>query len=190
MLVHFVGFFCPDIVSSEYLKHLQEQIKFETLKLNNLKKTQKNLISEQNKYYVNLPWIYLITPTYARSVQKAELTRLSHTFLHVKNLHWIIIEDADIKTTLISNFLRKLKLPYTHLNIKTPPDYKMKHNDPNWLKPRGVLQRNKGLEWIRNNLNKHKNKGVLYFADDDNTYDLKIFDEVYSYFLTIHFKIK
>lgn len=44
----------------------------------------------------------------------------------------------------------------------------------NKVKPRGVSNRNLGLEWIRANAS----EGVLYFADDDNTYDLDIFDEV------------
>lgn len=41
-------------------------------------------------------------------------------------------------------------------------------------KPRGVSNRNRGLEWLRANAT----TGVFYFADDDNTYDLQIFDEV------------
>ena len=42
-------------------------------------------------------------------------------------------------------------------------------------KPRGVANRNAGILWIR----KHAKKGgVIYFADDDNTYDLRLFAEV------------
>jgi hypothetical protein len=44
----------------------------------------------------------------------------------------------------------------------------------NKIKPRGVSNRNRGLEWVRANAS----EGVLYFADDDNTYDLDIFDQV------------
>lgn len=49
----------------------------------------------------------------------------------------------------------------------------------NKVKPRGVSNRNRGLEWIRAN----SSEGVLYFADDDNTYDVEIFDEVSVFFL-------
>ncbi len=42
-----------------------------------------------------LPIIYVVTPTYARPVQKAELTRLSQTLLHVPALRWIVVEDAE-----------------------------------------------------------------------------------------------
>lgn len=52
-----------------------------------------------------------------------------------------------------------------------PEEYKKKKKGP---KPRGVSNRNKGLEWVRANAK----SGVLYFADDDNTYDLEIFSEV------------
>lgn len=41
-------------------------------------------------------------------------------------------------------------------------------------KPKGVGCRNTGLKWIRENVH----DGVLYFADDDNTYDLDLFKEV------------
>lgn len=126
----------------------------------------------------SLPTLYLITPTYARLEQKADLTRLSHTLLHVKNLHWIVIEDSDVKTRLVTNFLANCGIHNTHLNILTPPQVKLKTGDPQWLKPRGVLQRNAGLTWIRTALNPSKDKGVVYFADDDNTYSLELFEEM------------
>ena len=42
----------------------------------------------------------------------------------------------------------------------------------------GVLQRNTGLSWLRNNLNPDYHSGVVYFADDDNTYSIELFKEV------------
>lgn len=41
-------------------------------------------------------------------------------------------------------------------------------------KPKGVANRNLGLKWIRQNAI----DGVVYFADDDNTYDVRLFNEV------------
>ena len=125
----------------------------------------------------NRPVIYAITPTFARPVQKAELTRLAQTFLHVPNFHWILVEDAPQKTPLVTHFLETSGLIYTHLSVTTPPNYKLGRNDPNWKKPRGVEQRNAALRWLRENLTP-SNKGVVYFADDDNTYSLKLFREV------------
>lgn len=51
-----------------------------------------------------------------------------------------------------------------------PEKYKLKKG----AKPRGVSNRNRGLQWIRANAT----RGVFYFADDDNTYDIELFDEV------------
>lgn len=42
------------------------------------------------------------------------------------------------------------------------------------LKPRGVANRNAALDWVRSNCK----SGVVYFADDDNTYDIRLFEEV------------
>ncbi|XP_015791609.1 galactosylgalactosylxylosylprotein 3-beta-glucuronosyltransferase sqv-8 [Tetranychus urticae] len=133
-----------------------------------------------------LPTIYLITPTYSRAEQKAELTRLGNTLLHVESIHWILIEDSDFPSNLISNFLARFQalsknrsnIRVTHLVKRTPIEYRTKLNDPNWLKPRGVLQRNEGLKWLRNNRNNIDSRGIVYFADDDNTYDLRLFDEM------------
>lgn len=121
--------------------------------------------------------IYAITPTFTRPVQKAELTRLSQTFLLVPNFHWIIVEDSPNKTTLVTNFLAQSGLTYTHIYAPTPLNYKLGKNDPNWKQPRGVEQRNAALKWLRNNLNE-SNNGVVYFADDDNTYSRHLFKEV------------
>jgi len=51
-----------------------------------------------------------------------------------------------------------------------PEKYKLKKG----AKPRGVSNRNRGLQWLRANAT----RGVFYFADDDNTYDIELFDEV------------
>lgn len=127
---------------------------------------------------LDIPTIYIITPTYKRPVQKAELTRLGQILQLVPNIHWILVEDETEKTTLTKNVLEKLNFPYTHLNVATPPEYKMKISDPSWFKPKGVLQRNLALKWIHDSLKLGKHHGVVYFADDDNTYDLDIFEEM------------
>ncbi len=125
----------------------------------------------------DLPTIYAITPTYKRYTQKADLTRLSQTFMHVKNFHWIVIEDSETQTRLVSNLLKQKKIQYTHLFVKTQSKLERKAEDPAWLRRhRGVDQRNLGLKWIRDNV--QNRNGVVYFADDDNTYDLRLFEEV------------
>lgn len=130
-----------------------------------------------------LPTIYVVTPTYARYVQKAELTRLSHTFMLVPKVHWIIVEDSDWSTSVVSEFVERMKSQFnfhmiTHLRAKTPIEHKRKRNEPSWMHPKGVWQRNRALEWIKGNSIELDRDGVIYFADDDNTYDLQLFSEM------------
>jgi len=127
---------------------------------------------------LNLPTVFVITPTFTRFVQKAELTRVSQALKPVKNLHWIVVEDSVNKSKLVANFLRNSGLKYTHLNVRTPDNLRRQRHEIRRLKPRGVAQRNLGIQWLRDNIDPHRTTGVVYFADDDNTYDSRIFDEV------------
>lgn len=120
--------------------------------------------------------VYVITPTHSRPQQKAELTRLSYMLKLAGNIHWLVVEDSDNKTPLVTRLLLNSKLKYTHLNAQTPPAYKLSKKDPNWLKPRGVVQRNAALRFLRTE--RTDPAGVVYFADDDNTYDVKLFEEM------------
>ena len=128
-----------------------------------------------------LPTIHIITPTYSRPVQKAELTRLANTFLHVANLHWILVEDSQRRTPLVTRMLRETGLNYTHLNVETPRNYKLRGDTRDPRIPRGTMQRNLALRWLRETFrsnNRHSQPGIVYFADDDNTYSLELFEEV------------
>ena len=40
-----------------------------------------------------------------------------------------------------------------------------------------IVGRNKAVKWIVENTNAESDS-VIYFADDDNSYDLRIFEEV------------
>lgn len=95
----------------------------------------------------------------------------------VPNLHWIIVEDSDRKTEIVANLLAKTGMPYTHLNAATPATWKLKAKEPRYNKPRGVLQRNTALDWLRANVGPEE-EGVVYFADDDNAYALEVFEEM------------
>lgn len=138
--------------------------------------------TQVKRHHVNknktLPTIYIVTPTYKRFVQKSELTRLKQAFQGVENLHWIVVEDSPRKTKLVRNFLDDSALKFTHLNIRTPSLLRKHKGEARRFKPRGVYQRNIGINWIRENVDSEKTQGVVYFADDDNTYDRRIFDEV------------
>ncbi|XP_032240516.2 galactosylgalactosylxylosylprotein 3-beta-glucuronosyltransferase 3 isoform X2 [Nematostella vectensis] len=123
-----------------------------------------------------MPLIYVVTPTHSALTQKADLTRLSQTLLHIPQMHWIVVEDSEIKTPLVTNFLHQCGNKYTHLNIRTRNESIRKGREPRWLKNRGVDQRNLALSWMREHHNPKHGKAVVYFADDDNTYDIRIFE--------------
>ncbi|XP_063072203.1 galactosylgalactosylxylosylprotein 3-beta-glucuronosyltransferase 2-like [Engraulis encrasicolus] len=118
-----------------------------------------------------LPVIYVITPTKRRHTQKPDLTRLSNTLRHVPSLHWIVVEDATSRSPLVARVLARSGLPYTHMNIPRPDFCKT------GCVARGTEQRNLGLKWLRKNRGP-QDSGVVYFADDDNTYDLQLFEEM------------
>lgn len=58
-------------------------------------------------------------------LKKNIVCRLSQTLMHVKNFHWVVIEDSTEKTKLVANLLKESNLKYTHLNIKT---HRTKHS--------------------------------------------------------------
>ncbi|XP_051937121.1 galactosylgalactosylxylosylprotein 3-beta-glucuronosyltransferase 2 isoform X2 [Hippocampus zosterae] len=120
-----------------------------------------------------LPVIYAITPTYTRPVQKAELTRLAHAFRQVPQFHWIVVEDSTVRTDLVSRFLARCGVPYTHLHVFTPRRFKRAGM------PRATEQRNLALGWLRQHRTR-RDAGVVFFADDDNTYSLELFQEMRS----------
>jgi hypothetical protein len=91
----------------------------------------------------------------------------------VAKLHCILVEDAVARSELVSRFLARAGLPNTHLHVPTPRRYKR----PGL--PRATEQRNAGLAWLRQrHQHQRAQPGVLFFADDDNTYSLELFQEV------------
>ena len=127
--------------------------------------------------YQDTPVIYFITPTYSRREQVAELTRLSQTLLHIKNLVWIVAEDSASCTDTVSSILlrHKKKIPYVHILSPMPERY-----NHVILKPKGVSSRNAAVNWIIFNYFRGNvlGPGVIYFGDDDNTYDLSLFEDI------------
>ncbi|CAK5067689.1 unnamed protein product [Meloidogyne enterolobii] len=126
---------------------------------------------ENNNKCLNEDQIIFVTPTSYSPEQKADLTRLGQTLGNICNLFWIIVEDAQLPSKFIDDLFDRLKIKGVHLVKQTPADKKLKFSD------RGVEQRNSALFWIRNNLNSWK-RGIVYFGNDENTYDWRLFDEM------------
>ncbi|CAG0900458.1 unnamed protein product [Cyprideis torosa] len=142
-----------------------------------------------------IPTVFLIMPTYKRPTQIPDLIRQCHTFLAVPSFVWILVEDAPERSDVVSNFLRRCGVPSIHLNAATPEKLKIKTQQRK--RPRGnfhgtkcrrhfrfsffvcvrrIEQRNEGLRWIRENTKGIA--GVVYFGDDDNTYEHQLFEEM------------
>ncbi|KAJ2954502.1 hypothetical protein O0L34_g2781 [Tuta absoluta] len=115
-----------------------------------------------------LKMIYYVTPTYPRPEQIPDLTRLSHTLMHVPRIHWIVAEDYPECSDRVLNILKKSGLPFTYISSPKPYHY------TGSIFPRGVANRRAALAWLHENAS----TGVLYFGDDDNTVDLELFDEM------------
>ena len=103
----------------------------------------------------------------------------------------------------------------THLNVRTPLEYRGNGSGlfpegmpPLWPKaipPKGVSQRSEAIRWLVSQYNRDSNTGgqsaaqgersdfspdaIVYFADDDNAYDLRLFDEVdrFSYVIILEY---
>ncbi|EUB63338.1 Galactosylgalactosylxylosylprotein 3-beta-glucuronosyltransferase [Echinococcus granulosus] len=136
------------------------------------------MVSLRNSSDSPVPTIYILTATHYRLVQFAELTRMCQTLLHIKNVHWVVIEDAAAPSARLENFLNRCGVSFTLLATKTPSEQVLPPGQPRWRYARGVVQRNRGLQWLRENFKLGQNEGVVYMADDDNTYSLRLFDEI------------
>lgn len=75
--------------------------------------------------------------------------------------------------SLVTETLAECGVPYTHLFAMSPFRRRKR--------VRGSAQRNKGIEWIRNHPVPKNEKAIVFFADDDNTYDPRIFKDVSRY---------
>ena len=165
---------------------VQLELSYNVKRVKELQQELREALTRRPKYLSGLPLIFAVTPTYKRWTQKADLTQLCQTLSHIPSLRWIVIEDSTQKTQLVTNLLARCPVNSTHLNFKTSPSLldnppsknSSEAKKPHVKKPRGIEQRNVALKWIRRHYRLGKVNGVVYFADDDNTYDLRVFDEV------------
>lgn len=96
---------------------------------------------------------------------------MANTLSQVENLHWIVIEDGESTIPNVQNILERSELLYTYVAHRTASGYPA----------RGWYQRDMALKLIRTNpsqiLGEHEGEAVIYFADDDNSYDLRLFED-------------
>jgi hypothetical protein len=87
--------------------------------------------------------------------------------MHLDNLHWILVEDGPRRVESVERILERSKIAHTYLVNGTEPGYP----------GRGWPQRNYALDYIRQEYANHRGDAVIYFADDDNSYDLRLFHD-------------
>lgn len=165
MLVFFVWNLSLGVMSINYYQRVEvlpENLKTKLCEVN-MEDKRKNILNDSN-----LNMIYYVTPTYPRPEQIPELTRLSHTLMHVPRLHWVVADDQPACDSSVTDVLIRASLPFTHLSSPRPRNLSRSNF------ARGVSNRRAALQWLRENVG----KGVLYFGDDDNTIDLQLFDEM------------
>lgn len=79
-------------------------------------------------YYENEPLIIVVTPTNKKVQRLADMTRLSQTLMHIKRLHWIVVEDGKQTYQPVENILKRSEISYTYLNAITPSSYGSQSN--------------------------------------------------------------
>lgn len=115
--------------------------------------------------------LFFISPTHNRETQMLDLLKVSQA-LQLMQLHrsgivyWIIIEDGSSCTRRVRSLLENSNLPFAHLAIKTVP----------FARHKGVEQRNMALDFVFEKMNDVD--GIVYFGDDDNTYDAGLVNEL------------
>ena len=117
-----------------------------------------------------IPLVFVITATFKRYSQKVELVRFSRVLRQVPNMLWIVVEDGENKTATIAEFLAHSGVPHVYLSVAGTK----RHN----VQPKGVRPKNRGLQYVRESLKVNPRPSVIYIADDDNTYTLRLFEEV------------
>ena len=107
--------------------------------------------------------LHVITPTYTRATQLAELTLLAQALAHIPYLQWIVLEVT--KTKLVTDFLGSTNIQYTHLDSEGKVKSGNKCN----------ALRNIALDYLVTSGN---SSGVVLFANLDRTYSSELFDKV------------
>lgn len=155
---------CLIFIESIFLYWAVTRLRYTAQKCNQVRPGDSQVIP-----YSTLPTIYIVTPTYTRPTQLADLTRLANTLRLVPNVHWLVSEDSNSITIAVTELLESSGLSYTQMAASRPEEMIGK------VIGRGVFNRRAAISWIRNH---GSDDGIIYFADDDNSYDVRIFEEI------------
>lgn len=109
----------------------------------------------------NIVPINIITPTHSRPGRLEYMTRMCETLKKLPAIRWIVIEDGEETNRAIQRLLAIQRINHVYLAVGPSQD-------------KGNTPRNLGIHYLR----AKKLDGVVYFADDDNAYDRRLFAEI------------
>uniref|UniRef100_A0A0M3II74 Galactosylgalactosylxylosylprotein 3-beta-glucuronosyltransferase n=1 Tax=Ascaris lumbricoides TaxID=6252 RepID=A0A0M3II74_ASCLU len=124
---------------------------------------------------IERPLIIVVTPTYPRPTRIPDMIRLSQTLMHIRNIAWIVIEDGDTLNNPTRRLIRRTRIAYCYIAAKrlaTPLVKFYGHFNSRTL----WSAQDYALKFIRQRFANFSNRAVVYFADDGNTYDVRLFD--------------
>lgn len=64
---------------------------------------------------LSLPMIYIVTPTYSKPTQQAELLALGNTLSNAQEITWIVVEDSTVLSGQVASTLESFQIPVVHL---------------------------------------------------------------------------
>ena len=137
--------------------------------------TQTYLETSSSKPIDDPPIIFIVTPTYPRATQLADMTRLCNTLRHLPSVYWIVVDDSTIENLKLRELLESCNVPFAFFCAVTP-----RERADGKRFGRGVHNRNAALAWIRREAKSVSGDraSIVYFADDDNAYDIRLFEEI------------
>ncbi|KAI6196796.1 Galactosylgalactosylxylosylprotein 3-beta-glucuronosyltransferase [Aphelenchoides besseyi] len=122
--------------------------------------------------------IIIITPTHQRPERLADMTRFAQTLMHIRNIHWVVIEDSNATVPAVERILQRSRIPYVYFYTTTKPGFPRR----GWvgLVVSAAVLMQRIATWVSNTFEKnyrnYRRNAVVYFADDDNSYDIRLFD--------------
>ncbi len=104
--------------------------------------------------------LLIVTCTYQKPRRLSFIKECISKFKLVPHMRWILVEDGQDIDAQVKKLLDVSGIDYIYLHL-----YSRSH---------GNAQKNLALTYIRDN----DLKGIVYIADDDNKYDLRLFEEI------------
>ena len=132
------------------------------------------------KNYENMTRIYIVSPVkMSRRIELANLVKMKNTLSLVPKLCWILVENSLFKSPKLAEFLESSDLEYIHLNHSIEFDEFYSDEDIE------LTLQNVALNWLTHNTS--DTNAVVHFIQIDNTYDIKIFEEVSKNLMPLNF---